>query len=79
MGFINNLKKLGEEENKVFLFLVVWLLMAYACMIIFTFLGMAIVGIMIYYPLLAFTLFLWFISLFRKKIRDFSMKKLILL
>ncbi len=79
MGFIKNLKKLGEEENKVFLFLVVWLLMAYACMIIFTFLGMAIVGIMIYYPLLAFTLFLWFISLFRKKIRDFSMKKLILL
>ena len=79
MGFIKNLKKLGEEENKVFLFLVVWLLMAYACMIIFTLLGMAIVGIMIYYPLLAFTLFLWFISLFKKRIREFSMKKFILL
>ena len=79
MEFITNLKKLGEKENHVFLFLVVWLLTAYACMIIFTLLGMPLVGIMIYYPLLAFTLFLWFISLFRKKIRDFSMKKLILL
>ena len=79
MEFITNLKKLGEKENRVFLFLVVWLLMAYACMIIFTLLGMPIVGVLIYFPLLAFTLFLWFISLFRKKVSDFSMKKLIIL
>ena len=79
MEFITNLKKLGEEENRVFLFLVVWLLIAYACMIIFTMLGMPMIGIFIYFPLLGFTLFLWFISLFRKKIRDFSIKKLFLL
>ena len=79
MEFINNLKKLGEEENRVFLFLVVWLLFAFICMAIFNLINLPIVGIVIYYPLLGFALFLWFISLYRKKIRDISTKKLILL
>ena len=70
MEFINNLKKLGEEENRVFLILLVWLLIAYACMIIFTLLGTPIVGIMIYYPLLGFTLFLWFISALNNIIKE---------
>jgi hypothetical protein len=79
MEFIDNLKKLGDKENKVFLFLVIWLLIAFACMEVFKLLNMAYIGVFIYFPLLAFTLFLWFISLFRKKIRDFSIRKLILL
>jgi len=78
MEFISNLKKLGEKENRVFLIIVVWLLIAFSCMEIFKLIGLPIVGIVIYYPLLGFTLFLWFISLFRKNIRDISIQKLIL-
>jgi len=77
--FINNLKKLSEKQNHVYLFLVVWLLIAYACMIVFNLINMPIIGIIIYYPLLGFTLFLFFISLFGKKISEFSKQKLILL
>lgn len=79
MELIDNLKKLGLKENRVFLFLIVWLLIAFACMEIFKLFDMPIIGVIIYFPLLGFTLFLWFISLFRKKIRDISMKKIILL
>ena len=65
MEFIDNLKKLKEKENFVFLFLIVWLLIAYAIMAVSNLLNMHIIGLFFYFPLLAFTLFLWFISLFR--------------
>ncbi|MFX0142365.1 MAG: hypothetical protein ACFFDN_52480, partial [Candidatus Hodarchaeota archaeon] len=68
-----------EKENRFFLIIVVWILIAFTCMEIFKLINLPIVGIVIYYPLLGFTLFLWFISLFKKNIRDISVQKLILL
>ncbi len=79
MGFIDNLKKLGEKENRIFLFLLIWFLIAFTVMQITIYLNYAIIGIFFYFPLLGFTLFLWFISFSNVKIREYSIPKLFLL
>ena len=79
MGFIENLQKLREKENKVFLFLLIWFLIAFSVMQISIYLNYAIIGIFFYFPLLGFTLFLWFLSFANVKIREYSIPKLFLL
>lgn len=79
MGFLENISKLKEKENKIFLFLLIWFLIAFAVMQISIFLNYAIIGIFFYFPLLGFTLFLWFISFSNVKIREYSIPKLFLL
>jgi len=79
MGFLENISKLKEKENKIFLFLLIWFLIAFAVMQISILLNYAIIGIFFYFPLLGFTLFLWFISFSNVKIREYSLPKLFLL
>ncbi|MBD3255394.1 MAG: hypothetical protein GF383_09890 [Candidatus Lokiarchaeota archaeon] len=81
MDFIENIKKLKEKENRVYLLLLVWLLIAYAAMEILTLeiINLPLIAIAIYFPLLGFTSFLWFISLFKKRIKDYSFKTIIFL
>ncbi len=77
MGFITNLKKLGEKENRIYLFLLIWLLIAYAIMEITKLLSVPIIGIMVYFPLLGFTLFLFVISFFDIDIKEYSKLKIL--
>ncbi len=79
MGFLENILKLKEKENKIFLFLLIWFLIAFTVMQISIYLNYAIIGIFFYFPLLGFTLFLWFISFSNIKIREYSYPKLLLL
>lgn len=79
MGFLENISKLKEKENKIFLFLLIWFLIAFTVMQISIYLNYAIIGIFFYFPLLGFTLFLWFISFSNVKIREYSIPKLLLL
>ena len=79
MGFLENISKLKEKENKIFLFLLIWFLIAFTVMQISIYLNYAIIGIFFYFPLLGFTLFLWFISFSNVKIREYSYPKLLLL
>ncbi len=79
MGFLENILKLKEKENKIFLFLLIWFLIAFVVMQISIYLNYAIIGIFFYFPLLGFTLFLWFISFSNVKIREYSIPKLFLL
>jgi len=79
MGFLENISKLKEKENKIFLFLLIWFLIAFTVMQISIYLNYAIIGIFFYFPLLGFTLFLWFISFSNVKIREYSIPKLFLL
>jgi hypothetical protein len=79
MGFLENILKLKEKENKIFLFLLIWFLIAFTVMQITIYLNYAIIGIFFYFPLLGFTLFLWFISFSNVKIREYSIPKLFLL
>ncbi len=71
--------KLKEKENKIFLFLLIWFVVAFSVMQISIYLNYAIIGIFFYFPLLGFTLFLWFISFSNVKIREYSLPKLFLL
>ncbi len=77
MGFVTNLKKLGEKENRIYLFLLIWLLVAYAIMEITKLLSVPIIGIIFYFPLLGFTLFLCFISFFDIDIKEYSKFKIL--
>lgn len=79
MGFIENILKLREKENKIFLFLLIWFILAFTVMQISIYLNYAIIGIFFYFPLLGFTLFLWIISFSNVKIREYSYPKLLLL
>jgi len=79
MGFLENILKLKEKENKIFLFLLIWFLIAFTVMQISIYLNYAIIGIFFYFPLLGFTLFIWFISFSNVKIREYSLPKLFLL
>ena len=79
MGFLENISKLKEKENKIFLFLLIWFLIAFTVMQISIYLNYAILGIFFYFPLLGFTLFLWIISFSNVKIREYSYPKLLLL
>ncbi|MHA1148751.1 MAG: hypothetical protein ACTSR8_10985 [Promethearchaeota archaeon] len=63
---IGDLKKLGQKDYKLYLFLVVWLLIALGSLKGFTALGFPLIGVIIVLPFLAFTLFLYFLS-FKKK------------
>ncbi|MHA1275072.1 MAG: hypothetical protein ACTSQP_17540 [Promethearchaeota archaeon] len=74
---IKDLEKLIERENRLYLFLVVWLLLGYAAMEIFRLIGAPLVGIIIYLPFLAFTLFLFFISFSKKDLKEASIPKII--
>jgi len=78
MGF-SDIKKLREKENRIFLILLIWFLIAFAVMEISKLLNYPIVGIVFYFPLLGFTLFLWFISFSNIEIRGYTLKRLLLL
>lgn len=80
MEFIDNLNKLyREKENKLYLILLIYLLIGYTALRIFTLMNLALIGAIIYFPILGFTSFFWFLSLFNKKITEYSTTKIILL
>ena len=80
MEFIDNLKRLyREKENKLYLILLIYLLIAYTALRIFTLMNLALIGAIIYFPILGFTSFFWFLSLFNRKITEYSTSKIILL
>ncbi len=80
MEIIDNLNKLfREKENKLYLILLIYLLIAYTVLRILTLMNYAFIGIIIYFPILGFTSFFWFLSLFNKKITEYSTSKIILL
>lgn len=79
MEFIDNLKKLGEKENKLYLILLIYLLIGYAALRILTLMNLALIGAIVYFPILGFTSFFWFLSLLNRKITEYSTTKIILL
>jgi hypothetical protein len=79
MEFIDNLKKLGEKENKLYLILLVYLIIGYTIFRIFILINLALIGAIIYFPILGFTSFFWFLSLLNRKITEYSTAKIILL
>ena len=80
MEFIDNLNKLyREKENKLYLILLIYLLIGYTALRILTLMNLALIGAIIYFPILGFTSFFWFLSLFNRKITEYSTSKIILL
>ncbi len=81
MGF-KDLKKLGKKENRIFLFLIIWLLIDFS-LFSFTLPGIfevpVLIGFLIFIPLLGLCLILGLIAVFtNKEIRKISNKKLII-
>ncbi len=76
MGF-KDFKQLGQKEYRIYLVLVIYLLIGFIAMQISAFFGLPIIGIIIYYPFLAFTLLLYFFALFKRDIKSYSWKKLV--
>ena len=79
MELIDNLKKLGEKENKVYLILLIYLIIGYTALKILTLMNLALIGAIIYFPILGFTSFFWFLSLLNKNIKEYSISKILFL
>jgi len=80
MEFFDNLIKLyREKENKLYLILLIYLLIGYTALRILVLMNLAFIGVIIYFPILGFTSFFWFLSLFNRKITEYSTSKIILL
>jgi hypothetical protein len=79
MEFIDNLKKLGEKENKLYLILLIYLIVGYTVFRILTLVNLSLIGAIIYFPILGFTSFFWFLSLLNIKIKEYSLSRIILL
>ena len=75
MGF-KDFKLLGQKEYRIYLVLVIYLLFGFVAMHVSILFGMPIIGIIIYYPFLAYTLLLYLFALFKKDIKKYSRKKL---
>lgn len=68
---LKDLKKLGQKDHKLYLFLVVWLLISLAALQIFTTIFvLPLVGVIIVLPFLSFTLYLYFISFKKKDLKE---------
>ena len=76
MGFFD-IFKLLKKENRLYLFLVWWLIIGFAALQFSAYYGVPIIGIIIYLPFLSFTLYLYFNSLKRKDLREQSFGKLL--
>ncbi len=74
---IKDFKQLGQKEYRIYLILVIYLLVGFIAMQISVFFGFPIIGIIIYYPFLAYTLLLYMFALFKKDIKHYSKWKLL--
>lgn len=79
MEFIDNLKKLREREYRVYLILLIYLIVGYTFFRILILIDLSLIGAIIYFPILGFTSFFWFLSLFNIKIKEYSLSRIILL
>lgn len=68
---------LRKRENRLFLILITWLLIGIVSLELFSLVDFPIIGIIIFIPFLGFTLFLYFVSLFKKNIKEYSTKAIV--
>lgn len=67
------------KENRIFVVLLLWLIGGYIALNVFDLIGLPIVGIVIYFPLLSFTIFLLILNIFKFKLREKTTKQLVLI
>jgi len=76
---IKDIFKLKAQENRLYLVLTAWLLIGLAVFQIASEFGVPLIGIIIYLPFMAFTLFLYIVSFFKDDINQYGRKKIVLM